>query len=145
MVGLIALSSGLEASRFEGFFKNHLSFVRLNHYSPCPSPHLVLGVTRHTDGGALTILAQDDVGGLQVRRKSDGKWVSVKPTLGAFNINIRDVIQVYMLHYAPKCAHCIRRGFLHLCSPSSSLPWVKQRVLEQLARAFQASLMAPHG
>lgn len=100
MVGLIALSSGLEASRFESFFKNHLSFVRLNHYSSCPSPHLVLGVTRHKDRAALTILAQDDVGGLQVRRKSDGEWVSVKPTLGAFIINIGDVIQVCMLHYA---------------------------------------------
>ncbi|KAJ8450828.1 hypothetical protein Cgig2_032453 [Carnegiea gigantea] len=76
MVGLIALSSGLEASRFEGFFKNHLSFVRLNHYSPCPSPHLVSGVTRHKDGGALTILAQDDVGGLQVW--SNEKYESVE-------------------------------------------------------------------
>jgi len=100
LVGLIALSLGLEASRFEGLFKDHLSFVRLNHYPTCPSPHLVLGVTRHKDAGALTILAQDDVGGLQVRRKSDGEWLSVKPFPGAFIINIGDIIQVYMLYYA---------------------------------------------
>lgn len=108
LVGLIALSLGLEASRFEGFFENHLSFVRLNHYPPCPSPHLVLGVTRHKDAGALTILAQDDVGGLQVRRKSDGEWVSVKPTPGAFIINIGNVIQVWSNDKYESVEHRVR-------------------------------------
>ncbi|WVZ22919.1 hypothetical protein V8G54_001463 [Vigna mungo] len=76
LMELIAMSLGLEAKRFEEFFmKDQTSFIRLNHYPPCPYPHLALGVGRHKDAGALTILAQDEVGGLQVKRKADQEWV----------------------------------------------------------------------
>ncbi|KMT00547.1 hypothetical protein BVRB_9g218460 [Beta vulgaris subsp. vulgaris] len=95
LLELIALSLGLAADRLNGYFKDHASFVRLNYYPACPAPELVLGVTRHKDAGALTILAEDDVGGLQVRRKSDGEWVSVRPNPGAFTINVGDIIQVW--------------------------------------------------
>ena len=91
---LIALSLGLPAKRFHGFFKDQTSFIRLNHYPPCPSPELALGVGRHKDAGVLTVLAQDHVGGLQVKRKSDGQWVLVKPTPDAYIINVGDTIQV---------------------------------------------------
>ncbi|GAB2211143.1 hypothetical protein Droror1_Dr00016435 [Drosera rotundifolia] len=95
LLELIALSLGLAADKLEGFFKDATSFIRLNHYPPCPSPDLALGVGRHKDGGALTVLVQDEVGGLQVRRKTDGEWISVKPTPGAFIINVGDIIQVW--------------------------------------------------
>ena len=55
-------------------------------------------MSRHRDSGALTILVQDDVGGLQVRRKGemggDGGWVGVPPKRGAFVINIGNMFQV---------------------------------------------------
>ncbi|KAH1261387.1 Protein DMR6-LIKE OXYGENASE 1 [Glycine max] len=93
---LIALSLGLEAKRFEEFFiKDQTSFIRLNHYPPCPYPDLALGVGRHKDPGALTILAQDEVGGLEVRRKADQEWIRVKPTPDAYIINIGDTVQVW--------------------------------------------------
>lgn len=95
LMELIALSLGLPADRFQGFFKDQTSFIRLNHYPPCPSPHLALGVGRHKDAGPLTILAQDDVGGLEVKRKSDGVWIRVKPTPNAYIINVGDMIQVW--------------------------------------------------
>jgi len=95
LMELIARSLGLEAKRFEEFFiKDQTSFIRLNHYPPCPSPHLALGVGRHKDAGGLTILAQDEVGGLQVKRKADQEWVRVKPTPDAYIINVGDIIQV---------------------------------------------------
>lgn len=95
LLELIALSLGLEAKKFEEFFiKDETSFVRLNHYPPCPYSHLALGVGPHKDPGALTILAQDDVGGLEVRRKTDQQWVLVKPTPDAYIINLGDIIQV---------------------------------------------------
>ncbi|POO03034.1 Isopenicillin N synthase-like [Trema orientale] len=31
------------------------------------------GLASREDGGAVTVLAQDDLGGLEVRRKSDGE------------------------------------------------------------------------
>lgn len=94
LLELISLSLGLPEKRLNGFFKDQTSFVRLNHYPPCSIPHLALGVGAHKDAGALTILAQDDVGGLEVKRKSDGEWVFVKPTPDAYIINVGDIIQV---------------------------------------------------
>lgn len=102
LLELISLSLGLKANRLSGFFKDHTSFTRLNHYPPCPIPHLALGVTRHKDAGALTILAQDDVGGLQVKRKTDGEWVRVKPTPHAYIVNVGDIIQVPFLELQNK-------------------------------------------
>ncbi|XP_062092286.1 protein DMR6-LIKE OXYGENASE 2-like [Humulus lupulus] len=96
MLELIALSLGLAANSLNIHFEDHqTTFMRLNHYPPCPSPDLALGVGRHKDGGALTVLAQDDVGGLEVRKKSDGEWIRVKPTPGAFIINVGDIVQVW--------------------------------------------------
>ena len=92
---VIALSLGLPIALISSFFKEQTTFMRLNHYPPCPSPHLALGVGRHKDSGALTVLAQDEVGGLEVKRKSDGEWILVKPTPDAYIINVGDVIQVY--------------------------------------------------
>lgn len=95
LLELISLSLGLAANRMNAFFKDQSSFIRLNHYPPCPSPDLALGVGRHKDGGALTVLAQDEVGGLEVKRRTDGEWIRVKPTSNAFIINVGDIIQVW--------------------------------------------------
>ncbi|KAM7470706.1 hypothetical protein LguiA_008889 [Lonicera macranthoides] len=95
LLELISLSLGLPANRLNGYFKDQTSFLRLNHYPPCPVPDLALGVGRHKDSLSLTILAQDDVGGLEVKRKTDGEWIRVKPTPNAYIINIGDIIQVW--------------------------------------------------
>ncbi|BBH09510.1 hypothetical protein Prudu_022023 [Prunus dulcis] len=52
------------------------------------SRQLALGVGRHKDSGALTVLAQDEVVGLEVKRKRDGEWIQVKPTPNAYIINV---------------------------------------------------------
>ncbi|XP_020217357.1 flavonol synthase/flavanone 3-hydroxylase isoform X1 [Cajanus cajan] len=92
----IFMSLGLPPKRFHEFFKGHQSsFVKINYYPPCPSPDLVLGCGPHKDTGALVILPQDDVGGLEVRRQSDGEWVKVKPIPGAYVVNVGDVVQVW--------------------------------------------------
>ena len=95
LLELIARSLNLRPDRLHGFFRDQTTFIRLNHYPPCPSPDLALGVGRHKDAGALTVLYQDDVGGLDVRRRSDGEWVRVKPVPNSFIINVGDIIQVW--------------------------------------------------
>ncbi|KAF8409990.1 hypothetical protein HHK36_002510 [Tetracentron sinense] len=95
LLELISMSLGLPAKRFNGFFKEQTSFIRLNHYPPCPTPELTLGVGRHNDAGALTVLAQDDVGGLEVKRKTDGEWIRVKPIPNSYIINVGDISQVW--------------------------------------------------
>ncbi|XP_027361193.1 flavonol synthase/flavanone 3-hydroxylase-like [Abrus precatorius] len=95
LLELTSLSLGLAGDKFHGCFKDQLSMVRLNYYPPCPFPDLALGVGRHKDSSALTVLAQDHVGGLQVKRKSDGEWIPVKPTPNALIINVGDIVQVW--------------------------------------------------
>ncbi|KAK8940459.1 Protein SRG1 [Platanthera zijinensis] len=95
LLELLSLSLGLPAIRLNSFFEDDMNFIRLNHYPQCPEPQLALGVGRHKDGGALTVLFQDEVGGLDVRRKRDGEWVRVKPIPNSFIINVGDIIQVW--------------------------------------------------
>ena len=81
----------------------HTGFVRLNYY-PVKDPldgrtnrlsagPAGLGVHHHSDAGALTVLLQDGVGGLQVHR--DGFWHDIQPVDGAFVINTGDMMQVW--------------------------------------------------
>lgn len=94
LLSLITESMGLPAEYFHDHFKErNTTFIRLNHYPACPSPELALGVSQHKDGGALTVLWQDQIGGLQVKRK-DGEWIGVKPRRDAFIINVGNLFQV---------------------------------------------------
>ncbi len=84
------------------FATNHTGFVRLNFYPVADplrgldithQPVADLGVHHHTDAGALTVLLQDDVSGLQVYR--DGYWYDIPVVDDAFVINTGDMMQVW--------------------------------------------------
>ncbi|MCL7034521.1 hypothetical protein MKW94_008294 [Papaver nudicaule] len=63
------------------------SVILLGHFYPhCPQPDLTAGLVPHTDHTLVTILLQDQTGGLQVKR--DNQWVSVVPIDGAITVNI---------------------------------------------------------
>ncbi|KAL8162538.1 hypothetical protein V2J09_014027 [Rumex salicifolius] len=69
--------------------------INFNYYPYCPNPELSIGVGRHSDGSALTVLLQDDVGGLYVRApQEESSWIHVPPKRGALVINIGDVLQL---------------------------------------------------
>ncbi|GMN53448.1 hypothetical protein TIFTF001_022585 [Ficus carica] len=66
----------------------------LCHYYPeCPEPDLAIGITKHSDNSFLTIVAQDQTGGLQVLHKNQF-WVDVEPIPGALVVNIGDFLQL---------------------------------------------------
>ena len=65
-----------------------------NYYPPCPDPELVSGVGRHSDISSITVLLQDDIGGLYVRGSDCDSWIFVPPVDGALVINIGDVLQI---------------------------------------------------
>ena len=101
MVGLakvmlrgIALSLDLPEDYFADKTRDPISIQRMLHYPPQDKvvDESVMGIGAHTDYGNLTILAQDDVGGLQVMNR-DGDWIEAPPIPGTFVINIGDLIQ----------------------------------------------------
>lgn len=64
-----------------------------NHY-PATDPGQVdrtqWGISPHTDYGTLTLLWQDNLGGLEVRNAA-GDWIAAPPIPGAFVVNIGDL------------------------------------------------------
>jgi isopenicillin N synthase-like dioxygenase len=86
----MALGLGLE----EIYFSEHgtrepLTLFRIFNYPPPQSVDL-WGVGEHTDYGLLTILLQDETGGLEV--KSGSRWLPAPPVAGSFVCNIGDML-----------------------------------------------------
>ncbi|XP_042494322.1 naringenin,2-oxoglutarate 3-dioxygenase-like [Macadamia integrifolia] len=64
--------------------------IVVNFYPKCPQPDLTLGVRRHTDPSIITLLLQDQVGGLQATRDGGKTWNTVQPVEGSFVVIIGD-------------------------------------------------------
>jgi isopenicillin N synthase-like dioxygenase len=90
----IALSLGLEEAYFdERYTHEPLTLLRIFNYPPdssLPDGETRWGVGEHTDYGVLTILKQDESGGLQVKSKS--RWIDAPPVRGSFICNIGDML-----------------------------------------------------
>jgi len=90
----IALSLGLESDYFaRRYTADPLILFRLFNYPSRPVPtgtDARWGVGEHSDYGLLTMLLQDDVGGLQV--KTPGGWIDAPPVAGTFVCNIGDML-----------------------------------------------------
>ena len=94
LMTLFEAAIGLSPGHFDAFMHHPTCTTRLLHYPPQPAAAAPgqIGCGAHTDWGALTLLAQDDAGGLQVQR-ADGGWIDVPPQRGAFVVNVGDMMQ----------------------------------------------------
>ena len=91
MLAGVALSLGLDAGYFAaGYTADPTILFRIFHYPPSLPQAGGWGVGEHTDYGLLTLLAQDDAGGLQVRAP-DG-WIDAPPIPGTLVCNIGDML-----------------------------------------------------
>ena len=90
----IALALGLERGFFaDRYTGDPLILFRIFHYPPLPAgveAETLWSVGEHTDYGLLTILMQDEIGGLAVKSK-DG-WIEAPPVEGSFVCNIGDML-----------------------------------------------------
>ena len=90
LMSAIALSLELPASYFaERYTSDPLTLFRIFNY-PANNITNQWGVGEHTDYGLLTILLQDDAGGLQI--KWQGHWISAPPLPNAFVCNLGDML-----------------------------------------------------
>jgi isopenicillin N synthase-like dioxygenase len=92
LLRLLALSLGKPFSFFDHYLTDSLSTLRLLHYPPVPaSCQQKLICTPHTDSGILTLLHQDETGGLEVRN-STGEWIPAPYVPGSIVANIGDLM-----------------------------------------------------
>ena len=93
VLSLLAESLSLPASYFDAFLTNPMPVLRLLHYPPSDRPlqQGQVGSGAHTDWGSVTLLAQDEVGGLQV--KLGDFWVDAPPVPDSFVVNLGDMMQ----------------------------------------------------
>ena len=91
LLPLLSIAAGESPDFFPSFFRPASTALRLIHYPPSPAnrPEDLFGSHPHTDYGFLTMLAQDEVGGLEVQA-IDGHWIPAPPIPGTFVINIGD-------------------------------------------------------
>ncbi|XP_028781098.1 2-oxoglutarate-Fe(II) type oxidoreductase hxnY-like isoform X5 [Neltuma alba] len=109
---IIALALDLGADFFDkpDMLGEPIATLRLLHYegqTSNPSRGLY-GAGAHTDYGLITLLATDDVPGLQICKDRDAKpqiWEDVAPLKGAFIVNLGDMLE--------RWSNCIFKSTLH--------------------------------
>ncbi|KAL0371201.1 UNVERIFIED_CONTAM: 1-aminocyclopropane-1-carboxylate oxidase11 [Sesamum angustifolium] len=89
---LLSEALGLSRDFLERLQCMKSEYLSCLYYPACPEPDRTLGTVRHSDPTILTVLVQDDSGGLQIRHQDD--WLDVHPVQGALIVNIGDLLQV---------------------------------------------------
>ncbi|CAJ0545039.1 Ff.00g085170.m01.CDS01 [Fusarium sp. VM40] len=94
LVRLICETLVIDDSWVPEFVDTPIAVLRLLHYPP-QEPHASeweRGIGAHTDFGAVTILLQDLVGGLQVWDRVKCQWTDVTPQRGALVVNLGNLM-----------------------------------------------------
>lgn len=94
LMSALALSLHQPLDFFKAAYSKPLARGQLVYYPPSTAEDEAeqrFGVAPHTDFGVLTLLLQDQSGGLQVRTKS-GDWVEAPPIEGTLVCNIGDLL-----------------------------------------------------
>ncbi|HEY0200292.1 MAG TPA: 2-oxoglutarate and iron-dependent oxygenase domain-containing protein [Burkholderiaceae bacterium] len=123
LMQLMALSLGLPETYFDHTHDNPMVTLRLLRYPPHPenADARTFGAGEHTDWGAITILAQDALGGLEVCMP-DGTWVAATPMEGTFVVNLGDMIPRWTNGLYHSNPHRVRNMFSH-GAPRYSIPF----------------------
>ncbi|CAJ1971949.1 unnamed protein product [Sphenostylis stenocarpa] len=103
LLELLAISLGVDKLHYKELFEEGCSVMRCNFYPSCQQPSLALGTGPHCDPTSLTILHQDQVGGLDVF--ADNTWQTVPPHPHALVVNIGDTFTALSNGRYKSCLH----------------------------------------
>ncbi len=110
LMELMALSLGLPADTFARHYTHDpLVLFRIFHYPALRGSDVsddLWSVGEHTDYGLLTLLLQDESGGLQV--KVGSSWLDAPPLPGSFVVNIGDMLDLLTRGLYRSTAHRVR-------------------------------------
>lgn len=133
LLRLFAVALGVPVDYFTALHSGENVTLRFLHY---PNQGLSaanaaqMGAGAHTDYGALTLLLQDAVGGLQLRPDDSDGWLDVAPVAGAVNVNTGDLMTHWSNGRYPSTLHRVlpklgvedRYSIAFFCDPDSAAP-----------------------
>ena len=104
-----AVATGLPSDAFVATADRPVSRGSLQYYPPLTDsptdPRLErFGVSAHTDFGVLTVLCQDDLGGLEIQSLA-GEWLAVVPIPGTLVVNVGDLLERWSNGHYRSTAH----------------------------------------
>ena len=145
LLALMSASLGLEPGHIGKVFGDQPQpYCKLIRYPPTPGGSR--GVGAHKDSGFLTLLLQDEVGGLQARNIA-GDWVEVHPRPGRLVVNIGELLQIMTHNYFVATPHrvinqsptAVRYSSAYFYSPDLDTLLEPLPITRELVAAAQAS------
>ena len=93
VLSLLAASLDLPENQFAPYYDIPMPNVRLLKYPPQPhdAQFNQIGAGAHTDWGGITLLAQDNLGGLEVVNVAE-EWLEATPIADTFVVNLGDLM-----------------------------------------------------
>ena len=103
----LAISLGLSKKYFAPFMSKSHSYMRISNYPPYEKKqeeNIGDGIGSHIDYGFLTILLQNNIGGLEIKNFNN-EWIKAPIIPGTFLINIGHMIQRWTNDYYKATIH----------------------------------------
>ncbi|MEO0831604.1 MAG: 2OG-Fe(II) oxygenase family protein, partial [Pseudomonadota bacterium] len=94
LLGALELGLGLKPNALKNAFETPMTNMTVLHYPPQAPEEEGFGIHPHKDTDALTIIAPDPVGGLEVQTM-DGGWITPDCPPGGFIVNIGDMLELW--------------------------------------------------
>ncbi|EXJ58902.1 hypothetical protein A1O7_06332 [Cladophialophora yegresii CBS 114405] len=110
----LAVGIGLEdENHLLAYHSGHYNQLRLLHYPPLPAEAVEAGMfarmPAHTDWSTMTMLFQDDCGGLQVESPTvAGEFIDVAPIPGTCVVNVGDLLMRWSNDYLKSTSHRVQ-------------------------------------
>lgn len=94
LLSCVAVSLGLERGFFADKYRKRLQRTQIIYYPPHPEAAAPdqFGLAPHTDFGCITLLWQDENGGLEVLERQSRIWIAARPISGTLVVNVGDLL-----------------------------------------------------